>query len=274
MPDGRHQQRDEHYGHDDHQQSCDPRTCHEEHRGQHACHRGQPTEQLGGLEPERMALHLVKRHPHPTTGAKACICGEIPAASATGEKASGFGHWARLPSARASDALPSPPATQICDGVRRVLAIYLNDHLAASTAARELARRAAGSNRGSEYGPFLERLAAEIDEDRESLFEIMRALGVGVDRLKVVAGWGGEKLGRLKLNGRLLGYSPLSRVVELEALALGVNGKLGLWRALRELGPREPRLARFDFDELIARGERQLGGLESQRLRAAAEAFG
>jgi hypothetical protein len=155
-----------------------------------------------------------------------------------------------------------------------VLAIYLNDHLAASTAARELARRAAGSNRGSEYGPFLERLAAEIDEDRESLFEIMRALGVGVDRLKVVAGWGGEKLGRLKLNGRLLGYSPLSRVVELEALALGVNGKLGLWRALRELGPREPRLARFDFDELIARGERQLGGLESQRLRAAAEAFG
>jgi hypothetical protein len=155
-----------------------------------------------------------------------------------------------------------------------MLAIYLNDHLAAATAARELVRRAAGSNRGSEYGPFLERLAVEIDEDRESLLEIMRALGVGVDRVKVLAGWSGEKLGRLKLNGRLLGYSPLSRMVELEALTLGVNGKLGLWRVLGELAPREPRLARFDFDELIARGERQLDGLESQRLRAAAEAFG
>jgi hypothetical protein len=154
-----------------------------------------------------------------------------------------------------------------------VLAIYLNDHLAASTAARELVRRAAASNRASEYGPSLERLAAEIDEDRETLLEIMRALGVGVDRLKVVAGWSGEKLGRLKLNGRLLGYSPLSRVVEIEALVLGVNGKLGLWRTLRELAPGEPRLARFDFDELIARAERQRDGLESQRLRAAAEAF-
>jgi hypothetical protein len=155
-----------------------------------------------------------------------------------------------------------------------MLAIYLNDHLAAATAARELVRRAAGSNRGSEYGPFLERLAVEIDEDRESLLEIMRALGVGVDRVKVLAGWSGEKLGRLKLNGRLLGYSPLSRMVELEALTLGVNGKLGLWGVLGELAPREPRLARFDFDELIARGERQLDGLEVQRLRAAAEAFG
>jgi hypothetical protein len=155
-----------------------------------------------------------------------------------------------------------------------MLAIYLNDHLAGSTAGRELARRAAGSNRGSEYGPFFEGLAVEIDEDRESLLEIMRALGVRVDQLKVIFGWSGEKLGRLKLNGRLLGYSPLSRVVEIETLALGVTGKLALWRALRELAPRESRLAEFDFEALIARAEHQLDGLESQRLRAAADAFG
>jgi hypothetical protein len=96
-----------------------------------------------------------------------------------------------------------------------LLAIYLNDHLAAATGARELVRRSASSNRDASYGLFLERMAKEIEEDANSLRAIMLRLDIGLDRLKVLAGWGAEKLGRLKLNGRLIGYSPLSRVVEL-----------------------------------------------------------
>jgi hypothetical protein len=155
-----------------------------------------------------------------------------------------------------------------------LLAIYLNDHLAGATAGRELVRRAASSNRGSSYGPFLEDLAVQIEEDRESLLEIMRALGVGIDRLKLIGGWAAEKAGRLKLNGRLRGYSPLSRVVELEMLALGVHGKLALWLALRELEAGEPRLADSDLANLIQRAELQREGLEAHRLRAVAEALG
>lgn len=155
-----------------------------------------------------------------------------------------------------------------------LLAIYLNDHLAAATGGRELARRASGSNRGSSCGSFLERLAAEIDEDRRSLLAVMRALDAGVDHLKVVGGWSAEKLGRLKLNGRLLGYSPLSRVVELEALALGINGKLGLWRTLARLRADELELAGVELPELIRRAERQLEQLETHRLAATEEAFG
>ena len=154
-----------------------------------------------------------------------------------------------------------------------MLAIYLNDHLAGATLARDLAKRAAGSNRGSSYGPFLERLEAEIAEDRESLLEVMRALGAGVDRIKLFVAWGGEKLGRFKFNGRLLGYSPLSRVEELELLALGVTGKLALWRSLEALAPREPRLGEFNFALLARRAESQREELEAHRLRAAAEAF-
>ena len=114
--------------------------------------------------------------------------------------------------------------------------------------------------------------AQEIEEDRQSLEEIMQALGVGIDRLKVAAGWTAEKLGRLKLNGRLLGYSPLSRVVELEALILGVRGKLALWRSLEALEPEQ--LAQARLTELVARADRQLEGLESHRLRAVEDAFG
>ncbi len=154
-----------------------------------------------------------------------------------------------------------------------LLAIYLNDHLAAATGARELVRRAAGANRGSSYEAFIERLAAEIEEDRQSLLAIMRALEVGTDRLKVAGGWSAEKLGRLKLNGRLRGYSPLSRVVELEMLALGVTGKLALWRGLERLQSDQVALAEFDLPLLIRRAESQLDGLETQRLRAVGEAL-
>jgi hypothetical protein len=154
-----------------------------------------------------------------------------------------------------------------------LLAIYLNDHLAAATGGRELARRAASSNRGSEYGPFLERLAVEIAEDRESLIGIMRALNVRVDPLKVLAGWGAEKVGRLKLNGRLRSYSPLSRVVELEGLTLGVHGKLAMWRSLQQLEPTVPRIPGGLLAELVDRAQRQLEELEIHRQRACTEAL-
>ncbi len=154
-----------------------------------------------------------------------------------------------------------------------LLAIYLNDHLAAATAGRELARRAAASNRRSDYGPALAELATEIEEDRHSLMAIMRMLDISVDRLKVMAGWGGEKLGRMKLNGRLLGYSPLSRVIELEGLLIGVTGKLALWRSLERLQTSEAALRNAGLTDLIGRAQSQLERLEQQRLRAVADAL-
>ena len=77
-----------------------------------------------------------------------------------------------------------------------------------------------------------------------------------------------ERLGRFKLNGELLRYSPLSRLEEIEILMLGVEGKLALWRALRANLDVE-----FDFDDLIRRGAAQRRRLERLRLKAAAQAF-
>lgn len=153
-----------------------------------------------------------------------------------------------------------------------LLATYLNDHLAGSTAGVELARRARGSNEGTELGVFLAGLTAEIEEDRDTLERVMDAVGAGRDRVKVLAAWAGEKVGRLKLNGSLISYSPLSRLVELEGLRLGVEGKASLWRMLRDLA--DPRLAAFDFDALIARAERQRDDLERWRLEAGRQALG
>lgn len=155
---------------------------------------------------------------------------------------------------------------------RNLRAIYLNDHLAGATAGTELAKRARGSNRGSELGEFLEGLATEIEEDRNSLLEIMSGLGVGTDPVKPRVAWAAEKLGRLKPNGQLRGYSPLSRHLELEGLHVGISGKLSLWQSLAATSAAE--LPGVDLEGLVARAERQLAALEPFRIAAARDAFG
>jgi hypothetical protein len=97
----------------------------------------------------------------------------------------------------------------------------------------------------------------------------MAGLGVPESRLKRALALTLERVGRLKLNGQLTGYSPLSRLVELEGLALGVTGKRALWVALQEIAGTEPRLREFDLDELRRRAEEQLAGLERLRIEAA-----
>lgn len=155
----------------------------------------------------------------------------------------------------------------------KYLPIYLNDHLAGSVVGVELAKRIAGENRDSAYSRQLKELSEEIEEDRQSLKELMGRLGVGGDPLKVTGAWAAEKLGRLKLNGELLKYSPLSRLEELEMLSLGVEGKAAMWRALNTAVAGDPRLRDFDFETLHERAAAQRGVLEDLRLRAARDAL-
>lgn len=152
------------------------------------------------------------------------------------------------------------------------LKIYLEDHYAGATAGTQLAHRTAGANEGTPYGEPLSRIAAEIEQDRDSLRAIMTELGVGPDRLKTAGAWAGEKMGRFKLNGHLTGYSPQSRVLEIEGLVIGVTGKLCLWRGLRHVAQQETRLRVGELDLLIERAESQREELEALRLTAVAEA--
>jgi hypothetical protein len=152
-----------------------------------------------------------------------------------------------------------------------LLAIYLDDHRTGSSFGLELARRALRENRGTGLGAMLERLVTEIEEDRRTLEDVMDAVGAPRSRLKAGLAVAAERAGRLKLNGRLLGYSPLSRLLELEALSLGITGKRALWRALRLVD--DPRLREFDFAALEARADDQLARLQASRLEAARVAF-
>jgi hypothetical protein len=157
-------------------------------------------------------------------------------------------------------------------GPDRLLAIYLNDHLAGSMLGVELARRLRRSNEGDpEFGAPLARICGEIEADRATLVELTRRLGVRRDPVKPLLAQLGERLGRLKPNGRLRTYSPLSRVLELEVLSAGVGGKLQLWNALGDRFGED--LDGFDFHRLAGRAESQGQRLEDLQLTAARLAF-
>jgi hypothetical protein len=151
---------------------------------------------------------------------------------------------------------------------RNLLGIYLNDHLAGSVVGTRLVRRIAKHNEGNHYGSEAARLAGEIERDKTTLEALMGQLDVRKKRARLAIAAATEMLGRLKPNGRLLGYSPLSRVIELEALTLGISGKLELWQSVKATGERA-----VDVDELIQRAQEQRDRVRDLRLQAAREAF-
>jgi hypothetical protein len=156
----------------------------------------------------------------------------------------------------------------------RLLEIYLADHLAASTAGVALARRTAESNAGTALGDVLRRLTREIEDDRRTLQRIVAELGFRESKAKNTVAWVGERVGRLKLNGQLRGYSPLSRMLELEALSVGVAGKLALWQSLQSVPALGERFPDCDLDRLAERARRQRAEIDDQRIEAARETFG
>ena len=149
-----------------------------------------------------------------------------------------------------------------------LLGVYLNDHLAGATSGAELAEKLRANNQGTPLAAVLSSLASEINEDRATLLGLMERLEIRKSTVKRAAGWGFEKLTRLKLNERLTGSSELTRLLELETLSLGIEGKLLMWRLLRVVAGVDARLAAADFDRLIDRAHKQRETLEPHRLAA------
>ena len=156
-----------------------------------------------------------------------------------------------------------------------LLGIYLNDHLAGATVGTDRSRSLAEAEAERDpaladaVGPFSDESA----EDRAELLRIMRSLDVPVRRYKIVAGRLAERAGRLKGNGRIVRRSPLTPMVELEMLRLGVEGKAAVWRTLRRLADTDDRLDPMHLDGLLGRADRQLDTLEQLRLRQVDETF-
>lgn len=156
------------------------------------------------------------------------------------------------------------------------LRIYLDDHVALMVAEVELLGRCWWSNRSQPLGEFLQRLEDEVKAQKAIVHDmIVRMVGKKTieSRMKQGAAWLAEKLGRLKLNDSLLTYSPLSRVVELEALSAAAQERIALWDNLDSTVRDDSRLDGITFSLFRDQSQQHLDELNTRRRYAAVEAF-
>jgi hypothetical protein len=149
------------------------------------------------------------------------------------------------------------------------LATYLHDHLAGATFGIEVLQFLRDEHRGKPLCGEAAALLPEIEEDKKVLESLIERTGSSVPVLKEATLWLGEKVSELKLRRGALGTFEA-----LELLALGILGKLALWRALGAISETESRVSGVDFEQLARRAQSQHSRVEELRLQAARAAFG
>ncbi len=155
----------------------------------------------------------------------------------------------------------------------KALDVYLNDHLGGAMLGSDLAQQILKQADGTPLAQVMKTIAAEIEEDRETLTELMERMGTSRNPVKQVTGWVAEKASRLKFSGFTSGEPEQGIFLALESLRLGVAGKKCLWLALQRVRDEHEALATFDLERLIERAEAQERSLERERLDTGARAL-
>ena len=145
---------------------------------------------------------------------------------------------------------------------------YLNDHVAGSVLALELLDHLIDLPEAPDRG-LLTQLRIEIQEDQDVLRQLIRSVGAKESPVRKAAAWLTEKLARAKLRMDESGSGELRVLEGLETLALGIQGKLALWRSLATLGDAVAPLKTLDLTRLQARALEQFERVEQLRLHAA-----
>ena len=154
------------------------------------------------------------------------------------------------------------------------LAIYLNDHLAGSVGALQLIDTLAEHAQGTPLETKLRALRGEIEEDQGTLHQILARIDSDEHRFKQAAAWVSEKVSQARLTLASHAHPGLALVEGLEALGLGIQGKLGLWVVLADLAPRDARISGFDYESLETRAAIQHAAVERERTQVARATFG
>lgn len=152
---------------------------------------------------------------------------------------------------------------------RETLITYLNDHLAGSVAALELLDHLVRLQRGMAGERELAAVRTEVEEDQQTLQSLLREVGGKESRVRQVAAWLTEKLGQAKLRLDDPGSGELQILEALETLALGIQGKAALWRALGTASAQLPQARHLDFAALEERAQNQFQRIDRLRLQAA-----
>lgn len=151
--------------------------------------------------------------------------------------------------------------------------VYLNDHLAGAMLGSDLAEQIRSRNQDTPLGALMESLAPQIEEDRQTLIGLMQRMDTSKNPAKQAGAWVTGKVSRAKFGGLSSGQPQLGTFMAVESLALGVLGKLSLWRALAQVADQHPAIGSVDLHELTERAQRQYDLLEHERLAASRRAL-
>ena len=153
---------------------------------------------------------------------------------------------------------------------RRALIAYLRDHLSGADVAIRVVHRLGSTNRNTEDGTLFRRLSEEFEQDHSVVRTLLAQLGASGRSIKRAAGFASGAVLSVPAGGE---PGDLALLRTLEALAIGVQGKRCMWRALQSLRIGPPTVNGLDFVELEAKAVRQWEAIEGRRRALVARTF-
>ena len=153
---------------------------------------------------------------------------------------------------------------------RQALVAYLLDHLSGADMAIRVVQRLGATHQDTEHGTLFRRLLREFDEDRSVVRTLLTQLGASGRSIKRAAGFASGTVLSVTAGGE---PGDLSLLRTLEALAIGVQGKRCLWRALQNLHPVPVTVHGMNFVQLEVRAVRQWEAIEERRRALVQQTF-
>jgi hypothetical protein len=163
----------------------------------------------------------------------------------------------------------APRAPRLADK-HAALAAYLREHLTGSDAAIQVVERLRLTHAGSQEGRLFASLFDEFREEREVVRLLLEQIGAAAHSVKRLAG---QASGPVLIAASRGERGDLSLFRTLESLAIGVQGKRVMWRALHALLGEEPIPSVRSLAGLEAMAVRQWDAIEERRLALVAATF-
>jgi hypothetical protein len=147
------------------------------------------------------------------------------------------------------------------------LGTYLADHLAGSVSAAELVERLMRTDIDPTLATALRQVGESITRHQQVLRGLLERRGRADDNPKNFSAWLAEKMVRPAM--------PVDRGDEfgllraIEALLLGMQGRVALWQSMEAILPSHPELSGLDATGLRQEAEQQVRMMDGRRLEVA-----
>ncbi|GAA1993663.1 hypothetical protein GCM10009718_34250 [Isoptericola halotolerans] len=155
---------------------------------------------------------------------------------------------------------------------RHLFGLYLSEHLTGATAGLGRLERMTDAYQDTPFHADLSEITEQVRDERRLYRTLLATLGIRRRRYRQLIAGVGERVGRLKLNGRVVERSPLTMMLEVELIRSALLGKMGGWQTLQEYAD-DVGLDPERFADLIELAHRQIAVLDRLHEHVRERAF-